>query len=448
MSTAIKIEKEKTIENEENTYEEYSVMKVNKKIVEKWEEEYNNAELAYIDPFLNRQIQQTESYSILDLLEYDPEERNQGACGNCWAWPSTAVLAIALNVQENIKDRLSVQFLNTCGVDYTSGMYEIECCGGGTLEMFANFYENINFAIPWSNTNAHWHDGGYLQCRTDCSEISKTPNYPIYEIDSKVIQTRNVPTEEAIDNIKNVLHQNKGVYFSVMYPDLQNLNDFRDMWSNDGETDSYDLDYYCGNEWNDEEAVGHAMLIVGYNDEEGTENDYWIVLNSWGTTDNRPNGLLAWDMHMNYGCKYSNNYAFAAKTLNVTFNYNPEAPEKPTITGPIRGEAEGEVTYDVSAVDPQGDDVYIYVKWGDNKADFWDGPYSSGEIIQKSHTFDEKDNYVIRAKARDMDRNEGPWSYLEVKMPKNKNKGLDSAYLDFLKQFPRLYDIIENILGL
>ena len=103
---------------------------------------YNGSEFAFIDPSLEEEIQNTESYSILDLLEYIPKERSQGRCGNCWAWPSTSVLAIALNVQKGIKDRLSVQFMNTCGEDYTSGMYKIECCGGGTLEMLADFYSN------------------------------------------------------------------------------------------------------------------------------------------------------------------------------------------------------------------------------------------------------------------------------------------------------------------
>ena len=445
ITTGIKIEEKKSVKNEEKNYENMPVMKIDGETLKLWEEDYNNAERAYIDPTLTEGIQTTEDFSILDLLDYDPEERSQGSCGNCWAWPSTAVLAIALNVQEGIKDRLSVQFMNTCGEDYTSGMYEIECCGGGTLEMLARFYSNTNFAIPWSNDMAHWHDGGYFNCRTDCYEISKTPNYPIYDIDAVVIETRNVPTEDAIQNIKNVLHQNKGVYFSVMYPDLQNLDDFRNMWSNDGEQDSYDLDYYCGNEWNDEEAVGHAMLIVGYHDVEGTDNDYWVVLNSWGTTDNRPNGLLAWDMNMNYACKYSGYYAFAAKTLDVNFNPNPEAPEKPIINGPSSGEPETEYTFEVSAVDPQGDDVYLYMKWGGQFGTGWEGPYKSGEVAQFTHSFSEEDNYVIRAKARDANYNESTWSSFEFNMAKNKAK--EKSPLDFLKQYPLIYRVIEKILS-
>lgn len=444
ISTAVTVEKDKVVENGQVEREYYPVMRLSSDTIETWQEVYDNAELAYIDPSLNEEIQNTESYSILDLLDYDPEERSQGACGNCWAWPSTAVLAMALNVQEDIKDRLSVQFMNTCGVEYTSGTSQILCCEGGNIDMFADFYSNTNFAIPWSNTMAHWHDGGTFNCRTDCSEISKTPNYPIYSIDAVNIPTRNVPTEEAIQNIKNVLHQQKGVYFSVYYPDMENLDAFRNMWRNEDEDYVYDLDYYCGNDWNNEEAAGHAMLIYGYNDQEGTENDYWMVLNSWGTTDNRPNGVLKWDMHLNYDCKYSNYYAFGARTLDVNFDPDPEAPDFPTIDGPTDVKPEVDYTYQVTAVDPQGDDVYIYVKWEPGwLGTGWLGPYASGETVQVSNTWDEKDNVVVRVRAKDLDNNVGPWSSLQITMPRVKSTETPSFY--FFQQFPILYRILRLV---
>ena len=425
-------------------FKECPVMEVSTELAERMQEEYNNAEFAYIDPNLAEEIQGTETYSILDLLEYDPETRSQGGCGNCWAWPSTAVLAMALNVQEGIKDRLSVQFINTCGQRYTYGNNLIECCGGGTIGMLANFYSNTNFAIPWSNTMAHWHDGGLLNCRTDCKEIGKTPNYKIYDIDDVTIRTRNVPEEEAIENIKNVLHQQKGVYFSVFYPDLIDLDNFRNMWRNDGETDSYDLDYYCGNEWT-EDAVGHAMLIVGYHDVEGTEDDYWIVLNSWGTTANRPNGLLAWDMHIDYNCKYSNYYAFAAKTLDVDFTPDPNAPEAPIINGPTNIEPNKEYTYEFSAVDPQGDDVYIYIKWTkDNYGSGWLGPYASGEVIEVSHTWTEEENFVLRARARDENKNTSIYTSFFVSMPRNRANNM--PFYNFLAEYLHLFPILQRIM--
>jgi len=58
------------------------------------------------------------SYSLLGQIEYTPSERNQGACGNCWVWAGTSVMEVALNSQEGIKDRLSIQYINS---NYNSG---------------------------------------------------------------------------------------------------------------------------------------------------------------------------------------------------------------------------------------------------------------------------------------------------------------------------------------
>jgi len=304
-----------------------------------------------------------------------------------------------------MENRLSVQYPNTCGELYPST--GIGCCEGGNLGMFAAFYRLTGIAIPWSNENAHWQDYVIIgQCfQVECDEISKNPNYPISSIKSNVIKTRGVSEETAIDNIKNILNQNRGVYFSILYPDLTDLHYFQNFWRNETEEDVYDLDYYTGHPWIDEEAVGHALLIVGYHDDENTDdNDYWIFLNSWGNREGRPNGLLRVAMHMNYSLKYSGTYAFGAETLNVTFG---GAAPTTSITGPTSGRVNKNYIFDVSAVDPQRDDVYLYVEWGDGTNTDWLGPYDSGEVIQVSHSFPERINYTIKVKAKDIDDNEG-----------------------------------------
>lgn len=418
-SISIKVE---TIRVEIEDYENVlPVMRVDNEFLDRYENDYNNEEVAFIDPNLAYGIQSTEDYSILDLLSYIPEERTQGGCGNCWAWPSTSILGIALRVQENVmENRLSVQYINTCGEVYP--FINIGCCEGGTIGMFASFYRSTGIAIPWTNANAHWQDHViYRQCElVECHEIAKFPNYPISSIRSNRITTRGVSEETAIDNIKNILHQNRGVYFSIFFADNTDLNNFRNFWRNENEEDVYDLDYYAGNPWIADEAVGHALLIVGYHDDPNTHNnDYWILLNSWGTVNGRPSGLLRVDMHMNYSLKYvdSSQYAFGAETLNVSFN--SEAPTT-SITGPTSGRIRKRHTFDVSAVDPQGDDVYLYVNWGDGTNTDWQGPYESNEIIQVSHAFSEQKNYTIKAKAKDIYGHEGKEQPLIISASKSK----------------------------
>lgn len=417
-SDDLKIEK---IDDYENLY---PVMRADKSFLDIYENDYSHEATAFIDSNLVNEVKATQDYSILDLLYYIPEERSQGGCGNCWAWPSTAVLGISLRVQENVmENRLSVQYINTCGELYPT-FPRIECCGGGTIRAFASFYQRTGIAIPWSNENAHWQDYVIIgQCeQVECHEISKDPNYPIASIRSERITTRNVPTETAIENIKNILHQNRGVYFSVFYPDETDLNNFRSFWRNEDEEYIYDLDYYAGNPWVDDEAVGHALLVVGYHDDENTnESDYWIILNSWGTTNGRPNGLLRVDMHMNYSLKYDNTYAFGVETLNVTFG--SKAPIT-TITGPTSGRLRKTHGYEVSAIDPQGDDVYLYVNWGDGTNTDWMGPYASEEVITVDHRFSERKNYTIKAKAKDISGNEGPEQPLKISVSKSLSQSI------------------------
>jgi hypothetical protein len=397
--------------------------------IKKWKEDYHNAKKAYIDPKLDQNIQTMTSYSILDLLDYIPSERNQQYCGNCWAWPATGVVGIALNIQEGIFDRLSVQYINSCG--YQVG---IGCCAGGNLDLFCRFYRLTDKVIPWSNENAHWQDR-LARCEVECDSISTTPFYPISSIYPTSIETHEIPEEEAISNIKNILHQQKGIYFSFLLPDQEYLTDFNEFWSNDREDEIYEVDWACGKEYIEEEGAGHAVLCVGYNDEEGTENDYWIMLNSWGITTRRLTGLFRINMHMDYDCeviyqgrKY---YSFDFETLNVTFGSEEGAPNPPLIEGPTSGKKETEYTYSISAVDAQNDDVFITVEWGDGSKENWMGPLSSGEVLELNHSWAERGDYTISAKARDINDDESFWSTLEVSMTKRKALTFSFSYLIF-----------------
>ncbi len=395
----------------------FPVMRPDPETLALWEQQYSEADAAYIDPGLKTEVQATADYSILELLEYVPEEHNQGACPNCWAWPATAIMSIALNVQEDIRERLSVQYINTCGEEVNT-FPQIECCEAGNLNMFASFYRATEKAIPWTNTNAYWQDGGLIKCRLECDSISKTPFYAISGIRTETIAIRDVEEETAIGNIKNVLHQDRGVYFTVLFPDANDLGNFNAFWRERDEEYVYDLDYYCGNEYVPEEAAGHALLCVGYHDDPASDDsDYWILLNSWGVTGGRPNGLLRVDMHMNYSCTYSNYNAFGAQTLNVSFASDVEAPEPPVISGPLEGRVRRQQTYNLSADDPQADDVSLFVDWDDGSDSGWLGPYASGEEIAVSHSWSRRGDYTIRVQAKDSGGHESMWSTLPVSMP-------------------------------
>ena len=441
-TSGVKITTEKNNDNQQLDFEIKPVMKLDFEDLEKRKIDYNNAQKAYIDPSLKSEIATTESYSILHLLDYVPDERDQGWCGNCWAWPATGALAIALNVQEGIFNRLSVQYINSCGE-----IVGVGCCEGGNLDVFCRFYRKTDMAIPWSNDNAHWIDKR-AQCRTPCSSISTEPNYPISSIWPKTVETHKIPEAEAIENIKNQLHQEKGVYFSWILPDMDYRQDFSGFWSDEDEEEIYNLDWDCGAEYLEDEGGGHGVLCVGYNDDEGTDNDYWIMLNSWGTTSKRPNDLFAVNMHMDYDClivyEGHDYYSFDFEIIDVNFNKDEEAPDTPTIQGPNNGEPNTEYTFQISTIDNQGHNVYYFIDWDDGTDSGWLGPYESGEVIEASHTWTKKQEYSIMVKAKDINDAESLWATHKMSLPKIKI--IKCPLLDFLQQSSILYKILQRLI--
>ncbi len=120
------------------------------------------------------------------------------------------------------------------------------------------------------------------------------------------------------------------------------------------------------------------------------------------------------------------------------------APDKPIISGPTQENFGEEYTYVVSSEDFDGDDVQYFVDWGDGSTSSWSEFVSSGESLEFNHSWDEKDTYYVKAKARDSFGKLSEWSELEVSMPKSKeitdsNLGyiqrLFNSFIDLLLKF-------------
>jgi len=65
------------------------------------------------------------------------------------------------------------------------------------------------------------------------------------------------------------------------------------------------------------------------------------------------------------------------------------------------------------ATDPEADDVYLQVEWGDGQTENWIGPYTSGAQAEVFHTWDSVGTYPARVRARDTDLNTGEWSAID-----------------------------------
>ena len=89
--------------------------------------------------------------------------RNQGDCGSCWVWASTALAEVALNSQYGITDRLSIQYLQSNNLAQPA-------CWGGDLTEFCDWYNNNaqspanpnpGVLVPWSNAGGGLRGRGH-----------------------------------------------------------------------------------------------------------------------------------------------------------------------------------------------------------------------------------------------------------------------------------------------
>ncbi|MFP4086992.1 MAG: C1 family peptidase, partial [Desulfobacteraceae bacterium] len=124
---------------------------------------------------------------------------------------------------------------------------------------------------------------------------------------------------QAVSNIKHLLNQNRAVWFGFFMGTQEDWSRFYTFWNTKSETDLWNFDSSCNKPYTSA-GGGHAVLCVGYNDND-PENSYWIMLNSWGITPDRPNGLFRVDMDMNYDCMdLSSEYNLYWQTLDIEFD--------------------------------------------------------------------------------------------------------------------------------
>ncbi|UCD14654.1 MAG: hypothetical protein JSW60_04330 [Thermoplasmatales archaeon] len=125
-----------------------------------------------------------------------------------------------------------------------------------------------------------------------------------------------------------------------------------------------------------------------------------------------------------------------------------DPPSKPTIDGPSSGKAGESHSFKFTSEDPQEQDVFYYVEWGDDTNTDWFGPHPSGETKTKSHTW-EKGTWTIRAKARDTCGAESGWSTHVFEAPKNKALNFNLNLLEWLfEQFPNAFPMLRYLLGI
>ena len=213
-------------------------------------------------------------------------------------------------------------------------------------------------------------------------------------------------------------------------------------------------EYPLMNPWGENPPVTHFsynidILKVMFNGSSSYDRDGEIVSYDWDFGDST-NGT---------GMIVSHDYSDVGTydvTLTVTDNdgfeddvtksvvLTNQQPDTPVINGPNSGKSGKSYSYNFVAEDPNGDDVYYEIDWGEGSVEPWDGPHNSNVVISRDHSWDEKGSFTIMARAKDEYGLIGEWGTFDITMPKNKVFIFNFPLLNWLfERFPNVFPILR-----
>jgi len=114
------------------------------------------------------------------------------------------------------------------------------------------------------------------------------------------------------------------------------------------------------------------------------------------------------------------NHLFGDPSLRITDASLPPLKPNPPL-GPSSGKPYVEYEFSTTTIDPDNNEIYYLFDWDDNTSTNWIGPYASGTTCSITHSWNTKDSYQIRVKAKDSNGMQSEWSDpLNIILPKNR----------------------------
>lgn len=174
-----------------------------------------------------------------------PDVRDQGACGSCWAFATTAALEGTIAVKEGRKVHLSEQEILSCNPDHYS-------CDGGSFSHGMQVNPGQSFDSDFSYVARD------ASCKANLPVRERIYSWAMIGTPGKVPTT---------NQIKQAIFQNGPVAVTVTANDAMQ---------------SYHGGLFKGC---DKGETNHMVVLVGWNDTDKIDGQtgYWIMRNSWGS---------------------------------------------------------------------------------------------------------------------------------------------------------------------
>jgi len=138
---------------------------------------------------------------------------------------------------------------------------------------------------------------------------------------------------------------------------------------------------------------------------------------------------------------------YAKNAPFTTGNANNSPPSMPVIQGQTKGKHDVMYNFNFSSTDPDGDNVYYWIEWGDCPSVRWIGPFPSGQVITRNHTFP-RGTWTVQCKAKDIYNATSDWGTLKVTMPLSNDLPSMGFLERLLAWFPNAFPIVRYLLGL